>query len=119
MHGFLASVGYSFRLLLKSPGFTTTAILILGFGIGANTAIFSLIDTVLLRSLPYPQPDRLITVTLASSPTNPANDAPFDYPYFLDYCRAQHSFASLALEVLDSIALSVDGRTEQVRVAFD
>jgi putative ABC transport system permease protein len=119
MHGFLASVRYSFRLLLKSPGFTTTAILILGFGIGANTAIFSLIDTVLLRSLPYPQPDRLITVTLAASPTAPANDAPFDYPDFLDYCRAQHSFASLALEVLDSIALSAGGRTEQVRVAFD
>jgi putative ABC transport system permease protein len=115
MHGFLASVRYSLRLLLKSPGFTLTAVLVLGFGIGANTAIFSLIDTVLLRSLPYPEPDRLATVIL----TAPANDAPFDYPDFLDYCRSQHSFISLALEHLDPIALSAGNRTEQVRVAFD
>jgi predicted permease len=115
MRGFLASVRYSLRLLLKSPGFTITAVLILGFGIGANTAIFSLIDTVLLRSLPYPEPDRLVTV----NPTASAKNAPFDYPDFLDYCRAQHSFVSLALEVLNPIALSAEGRTEQVMGAFD
>jgi putative ABC transport system permease protein len=115
MQGFLASVRYGLRLLLKSPGFTVTAVLVLGFGIGANTAIFSLIDTVLLRSLPYPEPDRLATAIL----TAPANDSRFDYPDFLDYCRAQHSFVSLALEHLDPIALSAGGRTEQVRVAFD
>src|ERR1700756_2559081 len=51
MHGFLASVRYSLRLLLKSPGFTITAVLILGFGIGASTAIFSLIDCVVLKPL--------------------------------------------------------------------
>ena len=115
MPSFLHSLRYTIRLLLKSPGFTFTAVLVLGFGIGANTAIFSLIDTVLLRPLPYPEPDRLVTVILKT----PANDAPFDYPDFLDYCRAQQSLVSLALEHLDPIALSAGGRTEQVKVAFD
>jgi len=61
MPDLLASVRYSLRLLLKSPGFTVTAVLILGSGIGANTTIFSLIDTVLLRPLAYPETDRLVT----------------------------------------------------------
>jgi hypothetical protein len=64
MHGFLASVRYSLRLLLKSPGFTITAILILGFGIGANTAVFSLIDSVLLTPPPYPEPERMTNISM-------------------------------------------------------
>ena len=92
--------------------------LVLGFGIGANTAIFSLIDAVLLKPLPYPEPDRLVEVIR----TNPAQNVYygyFGYPDFLDYCRAQNSFVTLALEHWDSINLSADGRTEQVRAAFD
>ena len=55
MPGLLQHLRYTARLLLKSPGFTITAILILGFGIGVNTAIFSLIDTLLLKPLPFPR----------------------------------------------------------------
>src|SRR5260221_12718256 len=62
MHGLLASLRYSVRLLLKSPGFTITAILVLGFGIGANTAMFSLIQTVVGNALPFPSSDRLVHV---------------------------------------------------------
>src|SRR3979411_2750517 len=62
MHSLLRSLRHSVRLLLKTPGFTVTAVLILGFGIGANTAIFSLIDAVLLNPLPFPKADRLVEI---------------------------------------------------------
>ena len=63
MDRLLPSLRYTFRLLLKSPGFTVTAVLILGLGIGVNAAIFSLIDSVLLKPLPFPNPDRLVEIT--------------------------------------------------------
>ncbi len=55
-------VRFGVRQLIKAPGFAITAILTLGLAIGANTAVFSLVDAVLLKSLPYPQPERLGTM---------------------------------------------------------
>jgi len=57
MDRLLPSLRYAIRLLLKSPEFTVTAVLILGFGIGINTAIFSLINATMLRPLPFPEPE--------------------------------------------------------------
>jgi hypothetical protein len=62
MRGLLTSVRYTVRLLRKSPTFTIIAVVILGVGIGANTAIFSLLDSVVLNPLPFPHPDRLVSV---------------------------------------------------------
>jgi predicted permease len=92
MLGVLSHLRYSARLLLKSPGFTITAILILGFGIGANTAIFSLINAVLLKPLPYPHSERLVQIS-QEIPDSPWTW--FDYPDYQDFRGAQGSFEDL------------------------
>jgi putative ABC transport system permease protein len=102
---------YTLRLLAKSPGFTVTAILILGFGIGANTAIFSLIDAVLLRALPYPHAERLALVTQETS-NSPLSWV--DYPDYQDFRVAQKSFEELG--VMREWHFDLSGRGDPVRL---
>jgi putative ABC transport system permease protein len=83
---------YPIRSLLKSPGFTITIVLILGLGIGANTAIFSLINSLMLRPLPYPSADRLV---LFVQTFQNFDTVPLGYADYLDFSSGQRSFANL------------------------
>jgi len=111
----MSPLRHSIRLLLKSPGFTITAILILGFGIGANTAIFSLINTVLLRPLPYSHPERVVKVLL---PYQGSAADGFDYPDYLDVAAAQTGFDSIALIHGDVLDLTGSGETQRLWINF-
>jgi putative ABC transport system permease protein len=87
---------FAFRQLLKSPGFTLVAVITIALGIGANSAIFSVIETVLLRSLPFPNPDRL-TMIWAKSPQHPSEDKQVhSYPDYLDFRAQNHTFTAIA-----------------------
>ena len=82
---------YTIRVLAKNPGFTTVAILSLALGIGANTAIFTLINALLLRDLPVRQPERLIQLVAV----RPDAKVPFSYPMFREVGRGQRVFTGL------------------------
>lgn len=83
----LSDVKFAVRMLLKNPAFTLTCIGILGLGIGATTAVFSVVNSVLLRPLPFPESDRLVSVW-DSAPKTGRDRFRFSYPEFQDR-RAQ------------------------------
>ena len=85
---------FAFRQLFKNPAFTVIAALALALGIGANTAIFSVVNAVLLRPLPYPEPDRLI-ILRERNDTFPNGSV--SYPNYLDWREAQRSFTDIGL----------------------
>jgi putative ABC transport system permease protein len=94
MGNFLQDLKYGIRTLLKSPGFALTAILTLALGIGANTAIFTVVNSVLLRPLPYQQPDRLV---ILSERTDQFESGSVAYQNFTDWRDQSRSFDGMAL----------------------
>jgi putative ABC transport system permease protein len=94
LESFYADVRYGLRILRKNPGFTAVAILTLALGIGANTAIFSVVQGVLLAPLPYSEPERLVMVWQYNLTLK--HPISVSYPDFLDWQRNARSFQQMA-----------------------
>lgn len=104
---------YAIRQLTKSPGFTLIAVVGLALGIGANAALFSVVNSVFLRPLPYHEPDRLVRL----SSTDESKDIerfPLSYPRFLAVQKQPRVFSSLALAAQNAFTLTGRGDPEQL-----
>ena len=106
---------HTIRLLLKSPGFTITAVLILGFGIGANTAVFNLINCVLLKPLPYPHSERLVSIF---TPIDTLRTLGTDLPDYLDFRASKKSLTEIAAIDDDFLDLSSSDGPQRLIAGF-
>src|SRR5688572_8223460 len=97
---------FAFRQLLKNPGFTAVAVVTLALGIGANTAIFSVVNAVLLRPLPYPESERLVWLS-ERGPNFPVMS--IAWPNFKDWLAQQNVFENLGVYIGTSYSLTGDG----------
>src|SRR5215471_10843885 len=102
---------YAIRLLIKRPGFTVVAILTLGLGIGANTAIFSVINALLLRPLPIERPGELVTL---NTTFEGHSFTTFSYPNYKDYRDRNQAFAGLIAYQFAPLSMSHEGINERL-----
>src|SRR5213082_1939279 len=108
MHSILQDFRYALRMLAKQPAFAAIAVLTLALGIGANTAIFSIINSVLLRPLPYPHADRIMVLNESSGP---GQDFSVALPDYFDWQKETKTFEHLACTHKESRNLSgIPGR---------
>ena len=110
-------IRYAIRQLVKSPGFTATAVLGLALGIGANVALFSVVNSVFLRPLPYQEPDRLVRLSSTHTPQN-LTRVGFSYPRFLEVRERQDVFSHMALATFGAFTLTGKGDPEQLGALF-
>lgn len=111
LESLIQDLHFAFRQIRRSPGFALVVVLTLGLGLGATTAIFTVIDSVLLRPLPYPAPDRIMQIWEVNGN---GHKVQFADPNFTDLQQQSHSFAAIAEEANWGV-VSVSGTSEPVR----
>jgi putative ABC transport system permease protein len=114
MHTLWQDVRYGARMLLKNPGISFVVVLALALGIGANTAIFSVVDAVLLRPLPYNEADRLVSLAETSKTMD---EISISYPNFSDWRNQNHVFERIGVYNRDSYNLTGIGEAERILTA--
>ena len=115
MSTFFQDLRYAIRMMLKSPGVTATAIATLALGIGANTAIYSVVNSVLLRPLPFGHSSRIVSVFERLPGYDP--NLPMNAPDYTAFLERQRSFDSMAIYSNKHFDLSGDGQPERVQSA--
>ncbi|HVG21441.1 MAG TPA: ABC transporter permease [Blastocatellia bacterium] len=110
----MKDISYGIRMMIKKPGFTAVAVMALALGIGANSSIFSVVNAVLLRPLPFKDPDRLVIVN-ETVRREGVEIRPASYPDFLDWRNENQSFDDIA--AFDSPSFSLTGGDEPERVS--
>ena len=113
----MSDVRYAVRMLFKSPAFAIVAIIALGLGIGANTAIFSVVNAVLLRPLPYPHSEQLVLLRERLLGPSGFESGSVSYMNYLDWRAAQKSFTDLALARTEGVSLSPSDGTSPPEAA--
>jgi hypothetical protein len=108
-------VRYAVRLLLKNPGFTAIVVFTLALGIGANAAIFSITDKVLLQSLPVHDPDQLVVLSAYDPKEGPDNDSTFSYAMYQDLRDRNDVFSGVITRGGAQMNVSYADQNERVR----
>src|SRR5262245_15135189 len=114
MENLVRDVRYAVRTLARTPGFTAAALLALAIGIGANTAVFSVVNGVLLRRLPYPEPDQLVWIQDGLAQSSRSSRWGACVADFLLWRSRSRSFDALAAWTLNSFNVTGDGEAERV-----
>jgi predicted permease len=114
---FLQDIRYGVRMLAKSPGFTTVAVFTLALGIGANTAVFSIVDTVLLRPLPYNHPERLYIVSESLPHLGGGEEVGVSAAEYFDYRDRNRSFSDVAAHETQGFNLTGEGTPLRIQAA--
>ena len=114
LHGVWQDVRYAARSLRWNPGFTVVAALTLALGVGANSAIFSIINAVMLRPLPYAHPERLVRI-YESNPERGWPQFSASHPNFLDWRAQAHSWEALAATTSGSVSMTSNDGAEVLR----
>ena len=122
LESFVADVKLALRRLRRSPGFSVTVLLTLAIGIGANTAVFTVLDSILLKPLPYPQPEQLVAVWLhapgAAGLTNFAEGLRLSPSMYLTFAQHNRTFQSIGVWISGNANVTGLAQPEEVHTTY-